>query len=138
MFERSLNQKLLREVPWQNCGGGDRWCRHRSSLREISPRKFVLSPVWCSRPSPKTGVLLARCHDEFREPRSDYVRQVALATTTTEVWTVKCPFSKGTLQRQSSYNRNQLVRTDRNWIHLLVHLLAGRCALGIGEGLKTV
>ncbi|GFX48352.1 hypothetical protein TNCV_4613501 [Trichonephila clavipes] len=23
------------------------------------------------------------CHDEFRGPRSDYVRQVALATTTT-------------------------------------------------------
>ncbi|GFV12660.1 uncharacterized protein TNCV_1388561 [Trichonephila clavipes] len=24
-------------VPWQNCGGGDRWCRHLSSLRRISP-----------------------------------------------------------------------------------------------------
>ncbi|GFX00126.1 uncharacterized protein TNCV_296151 [Trichonephila clavipes] len=28
-----------------------------------------------------TGVLLAPCHDEFHEPRSDYVRQVALPTT---------------------------------------------------------
>ncbi|GFU96224.1 hypothetical protein TNCV_855971 [Trichonephila clavipes] len=27
-------------------------------------------------------VLLAPCHDEFRGPRSDYGRQVALATTT--------------------------------------------------------
>ncbi|GFX01312.1 hypothetical protein TNCV_3729811 [Trichonephila clavipes] len=27
-----------------------------------------------------TGVLLAPCHDEFRGPRSDYVRQVALET----------------------------------------------------------
>ncbi|GFX42087.1 hypothetical protein TNCV_2135021 [Trichonephila clavipes] len=23
-------------VPWQNCGGGDRWCLHLSSLQEIS------------------------------------------------------------------------------------------------------
>ncbi|GFX16266.1 hypothetical protein TNCV_4705201 [Trichonephila clavipes] len=29
------------------------------------------------------GVLLVPCHDEFRRPRSDYIRQVALATTTT-------------------------------------------------------
>ncbi|GFY01604.1 hypothetical protein TNCV_2607881 [Trichonephila clavipes] len=45
----------------------------------ISPSEFVLSPVWCSRPT--TGVLLAPCHDEFCGPRSDYVRQVALETT---------------------------------------------------------
>ncbi|GFV65763.1 uncharacterized protein TNCV_4153991 [Trichonephila clavipes] len=67
-------------VQWQNCGGGDRWCRHLSSLRGISPSKFVLSPAWCSRPRPTTGVLLAFCHDEFRGPHSDYVRQVALVT----------------------------------------------------------
>ncbi|GFX82602.1 hypothetical protein TNCV_1192771 [Trichonephila clavipes] len=30
-----------------------------------------------------TGVLLAPCHDEFRGPQSDYIRQVALETTTT-------------------------------------------------------
>ncbi|GFU28262.1 uncharacterized protein TNCV_1022471 [Trichonephila clavipes] len=36
-------------VQWQNCGGGDRWCRHPSSFREISPSYFILSPVWCSR-----------------------------------------------------------------------------------------
>ncbi|GFU09125.1 uncharacterized protein TNCV_1319641 [Trichonephila clavipes] len=24
-------------VPCRNCGGGDRWCRHLSSLRGISP-----------------------------------------------------------------------------------------------------
>ncbi|GFW44417.1 hypothetical protein TNCV_1748461 [Trichonephila clavipes] len=37
---------------------------------------------WCSRPRPITGVLLAPSHDEFRGPRSDYVKLVALATTT--------------------------------------------------------
>ncbi|GFV91045.1 hypothetical protein TNCV_1249271 [Trichonephila clavipes] len=38
-----------------------------------------------NRPNrPTTGVLLAPCHDEFRGPRSDYVRQVALKTTTTD------------------------------------------------------
>ncbi|GFV81591.1 potassium voltage-gated channel protein Shaw [Trichonephila clavipes] len=57
----------------RNCGGGDRWCRHLSSLRGISPSYIVLSPVWCLRPT--TGVLLAPCYDEFRGPRSDYVRQ---------------------------------------------------------------
>ncbi|GFY07617.1 hypothetical protein TNCV_4094871 [Trichonephila clavipes] len=49
----------------------------------ISPRKFVLSPEWCSRLWRTTGVHQAPCHDEFRGHRSDYVRQVALATTTT-------------------------------------------------------
>ncbi|GFT51042.1 hypothetical protein TNCV_4490231 [Trichonephila clavipes] len=34
-----------------------------------------LSPVWCSRLRPTTGVHLANCHDQFRGPRSDYVRQ---------------------------------------------------------------
>ncbi|GFU28503.1 uncharacterized protein TNCV_1410401 [Trichonephila clavipes] len=70
-------------VPFRNCGGGDRGCRHLSSLWRISPSSIVLSPVWYSRPT--TGVLLAPCHDEFRGSRSDYVRQVALETTTTTV-----------------------------------------------------
>ncbi|GFX07767.1 uncharacterized protein TNCV_4160361 [Trichonephila clavipes] len=65
----------------RNCGSGVRWCRHLSSLWGISPSYFVLSPVWCSRPKPTTSVLLDPCHDEFRGPHSDYVRQVALATT---------------------------------------------------------
>ncbi|GFY20282.1 hypothetical protein TNCV_209141 [Trichonephila clavipes] len=36
------------------------------------------SPVWCSRLRPMTGVLLAPCQDQFRGPRSDYVRQTLL------------------------------------------------------------
>ncbi|GFU95504.1 hypothetical protein TNCV_2729581 [Trichonephila clavipes] len=47
---------------------------------EFRRAKIVLSPVWCSRPT--TGIPLASCHDEFRGPRSDYIRQVALQTTT--------------------------------------------------------
>ncbi|GFU94961.1 hypothetical protein TNCV_332971 [Trichonephila clavipes] len=46
-------------------------------------RPFVLSPVWCSRLRTTISVLLAPCHDGFRGPPSDYVRQVALETTTT-------------------------------------------------------
>ncbi|GFT16703.1 retrovirus-related Pol polyprotein from transposon 412 [Trichonephila clavipes] len=69
-------------VPCLNCGGGDRWCGHLSLFQGISPSLFKLSPVWCSRPWPTTGVLLAPFQDEFRGSRSDYVRQVALATTT--------------------------------------------------------
>ncbi|GFV57229.1 hypothetical protein TNCV_4465671 [Trichonephila clavipes] len=34
----------------------------------------TVSPVWFSRPRRTTGVLLAPCDDEFRGPRSDYVR----------------------------------------------------------------
>ncbi|GFU73249.1 uncharacterized protein TNCV_493741 [Trichonephila clavipes] len=60
-------------VPCLNWGCGNKWCRHRSSLRGIAPNEYVLSPVWCSRPRPTTGVLLAPCHDEFRGPQSDYV-----------------------------------------------------------------
>ncbi|GFW69041.1 uncharacterized protein TNCV_2919391 [Trichonephila clavipes] len=30
------------------------------------------------KPRPMTGVLLAPCHNEFRGPRSDYLRQVPL------------------------------------------------------------
>ncbi|GFX67992.1 hypothetical protein TNCV_2288541 [Trichonephila clavipes] len=43
--------------------------------RNFPPSKFELSPVWFSRPT--TAVLLAPCHDEFRGPRSDYVRQLS-------------------------------------------------------------
>ncbi|GFX49160.1 hypothetical protein TNCV_5041541 [Trichonephila clavipes] len=48
----------------------------------VEPSLIVLSPVWCSRLRPTTGVHLAPCHDEFRGPQSDYVRQVALAAST--------------------------------------------------------
>ncbi|GFU57757.1 hypothetical protein TNCV_3639041 [Trichonephila clavipes] len=34
------------------------------------------------------------CHDEFRGPRSDYVRQVALATTTTYIDPCSLKFHK--------------------------------------------
>ncbi|GFT82892.1 uncharacterized protein TNCV_4434411 [Trichonephila clavipes] len=59
--------------------------RHLSSLRGISPSYIVLSPVWNSRPRPTTCVLLAPCQDEFHGPRSNYVRQVTLATTTERI-----------------------------------------------------
>ncbi|GFU11520.1 retrovirus-related Pol polyprotein from transposon 17.6 [Trichonephila clavipes] len=51
---------------------------------KLHPAQYMsqkTTPVWFSRPT--TGVLLAPCHDEFRGPRSDYVRQVALETTAT-------------------------------------------------------
>ncbi|GFX65409.1 uncharacterized protein TNCV_4475291 [Trichonephila clavipes] len=55
---RGLENISLPTVPCLNCGDEDRWCRHLSSLRGISPIQFVLSPVWCSRPRAPTGVLL--------------------------------------------------------------------------------
>ncbi|GFV70713.1 hypothetical protein TNCV_2022771 [Trichonephila clavipes] len=41
----------------------------------------VLSPVRCSKLSLTTGVHLAFGRDEFRGPRSDIVRQLAILTT---------------------------------------------------------
>ncbi|GFV15800.1 hypothetical protein TNCV_987831 [Trichonephila clavipes] len=38
------------------------------------------------------GILLVPCHDEFRGPRSDYARQVALETTTTCIIRLYCYF----------------------------------------------
>ncbi|GFY29126.1 hypothetical protein TNCV_4722541 [Trichonephila clavipes] len=80
LMVRALDSGPEGLVPCLNCGGGDRWWRaiYRnvlSSLREFHRAKIVLSPIWCSRLRPTTGVHLAHCHDEFRGPRSDYVRQ---------------------------------------------------------------
>ncbi|GFX53084.1 hypothetical protein TNCV_1655431 [Trichonephila clavipes] len=55
-----------------------------SHRREFHRAKSYYPPVWCSRLRPTTGVPLAHSHDEFRGPRSDTVRQVALATTATK------------------------------------------------------
>ncbi|GFT95406.1 hypothetical protein TNCV_3326731 [Trichonephila clavipes] len=47
----------------------------------IFSNEIVLTHVCCSRLRPTTGVHLTPCQDEFHEPRSDYVREVALETT---------------------------------------------------------
>ncbi|GFU08680.1 uncharacterized protein TNCV_5124191, partial [Trichonephila clavipes] len=66
----------------RNCGGGDRRsCRHLSSLRGVSPS--LNRTVTCMVLKANDRRTSCPCHDEFRWPRSDYVRQVALATTTT-------------------------------------------------------
>ncbi|GFS83287.1 hypothetical protein TNCV_600321 [Trichonephila clavipes] len=44
----------------------------------------IYRPRSISRLRPTTSVLLAHCHGEFRGPRSDFVRQVAWATTATQ------------------------------------------------------
>ncbi|GFY19589.1 hypothetical protein TNCV_4647611 [Trichonephila clavipes] len=49
----------------------------------VEPNQNVLSPAWCSKLRLTTAVHSALCRDEFCKPRSDIVRQVALATTTT-------------------------------------------------------
>ncbi|GFW60093.1 hypothetical protein TNCV_4893451 [Trichonephila clavipes] len=48
----------------------------------VEPSEIVVSPLWCSKLSLKTGVHLGLCHIEFSGSLSDTVRQVALATTT--------------------------------------------------------
>ncbi|GFU76599.1 uncharacterized protein TNCV_1940871 [Trichonephila clavipes] len=51
-------------------------CPKCGKSRELRERTAVVSNTITSRKR-------LPCHDEFRGPRSDYIRQVALATTTT-------------------------------------------------------
>ncbi|GFU61712.1 uncharacterized protein TNCV_4611901 [Trichonephila clavipes] len=66
----------------RNCGGGDRG-------RVVIYRPFgevslsLNRTVTCMVLKANDRRTSCPCHDEFRGPRSDYVRQVALATTTT-------------------------------------------------------
>ncbi|GFV38179.1 hypothetical protein TNCV_710021 [Trichonephila clavipes] len=55
-----------------------RSCRHLSSLRGVSPS--LNRTVTCMVLKANDRRTSCPCHDEFRGPRSDYVRQVALAT----------------------------------------------------------
>ncbi|GFY36819.1 uncharacterized protein TNCV_2567811 [Trichonephila clavipes] len=56
--------------------------------------RAILSSLSCSRSRPATCILLVPCHNEFRGPRSDYVRQVVLATTHKRQRPEKCHNSK--------------------------------------------
>ncbi|GFY01097.1 uncharacterized protein TNCV_5075641 [Trichonephila clavipes] len=82
-FEDTLYTNLVapKQFTCRNCGGGDR-------VRVAIYRPF--GEVSLSLNRTVTCIVLKAndrrtscpCHDEFRGPRSDYVRQVALATTT--------------------------------------------------------
>ncbi|GFU57031.1 uncharacterized protein TNCV_1778991 [Trichonephila clavipes] len=61
----------------KNCGGGDRGRRHLSSLRGVSPS--LNRTVTCMVLKANDRRTSCPCHDEFRGPRSDYVRQKDLA-----------------------------------------------------------
>ncbi|GFV74738.1 hypothetical protein TNCV_1039761 [Trichonephila clavipes] len=70
-----------------------------------------MSPVWCSRSKPTTGVLLAPCHDEFSRPRFDYVRQVVLQ----QVFNITTRSRSG--RPDSGAERNSL-RSERDSFHV--------------------
>ncbi|GFW08002.1 uncharacterized protein TNCV_2977711 [Trichonephila clavipes] len=66
----------------RNCGGGDRGCV--AIYRPFGEVSLSLNrTVTCMVLKANDRRTSCPCHDEFRGPRSDYVRQVALATTTT-------------------------------------------------------
>ncbi|GFX53268.1 uncharacterized protein TNCV_362621 [Trichonephila clavipes] len=69
--------------------GEERWKAHGHPQGFLSlnfgvePSKIVLSPAWCSKLRLTTGVkILSLTRDEFHGPRSDFVRRVAVVTTT--------------------------------------------------------
>ncbi|GFX82187.1 uncharacterized protein TNCV_4398461 [Trichonephila clavipes] len=66
----------------RNCGGGDRGrVAIYHPFGEVSLK--LNRTVTCMVLKANDRRTSCPCHDEFRGPRSDYVRQVALATTTT-------------------------------------------------------
>ncbi|GFV03544.1 uncharacterized protein TNCV_5060851 [Trichonephila clavipes] len=67
----------------RNCGGGDRG--RVAIYRPFGEVSLSLNrTVTCMVLKANDRRTSCPCHDEFRGPRSDFVRQVALATTTTE------------------------------------------------------
>ncbi|GFU58211.1 retrovirus-related Pol polyprotein from transposon 297 [Trichonephila clavipes] len=70
------------EFTCRNCGGGDRG--RVAIYRPFGEVSLSLNrTVTCMVLKANDRRTSCPCHDEFRGPRSDYVRQVALATTTT-------------------------------------------------------
>ncbi|GFX63888.1 uncharacterized protein TNCV_4346031 [Trichonephila clavipes] len=66
----------------RNCGGGDRG--RVAIYRPFGEVSLSLNrTVTCMVLKANDRRTSCPCHNEFRGPRSDYVRQVALATTTT-------------------------------------------------------
>ncbi|GFV16206.1 uncharacterized protein TNCV_3379701 [Trichonephila clavipes] len=69
----------------RNCGNGDRG--RVSIYRPFGEVSLSLNrTVTCMVLKANDRRTSCPCHDEFRGPRSDYVRQVALATTTTKLF----------------------------------------------------
>ncbi|GFV50817.1 uncharacterized protein TNCV_4237721 [Trichonephila clavipes] len=65
----------------RNCGGGDRG--RVAIYRPFGEVSLSLNrTVTCMVLKANDRRTSCPCHDEFRGPRSDYVRQVVLATTT--------------------------------------------------------
>ncbi|GFW75666.1 uncharacterized protein TNCV_4428491 [Trichonephila clavipes] len=72
------------EFTCRNCGGGDRG--RVAIYRPFGEVSLSLNrTVTCMVLKANDRRTSCPCHDEFRGPRSDYVRQVALATTTTNL-----------------------------------------------------
>ncbi|GFU58702.1 uncharacterized protein TNCV_932481 [Trichonephila clavipes] len=75
---------IFPQQPWftcRNCGGGDRG--RVAIYRPFGEVSLSLNrTVTCMVLKANDRRTSCPCHDEFRGPRSDYVRQVALATTT--------------------------------------------------------
>ncbi|GFX29603.1 uncharacterized protein TNCV_4776751 [Trichonephila clavipes] len=72
---------VFEEFTCRNCGGGDRG--RVAIYRPFGEVSLSLNrTVTCMVLKANDRRTSCPCHDEFRGPRSDYVRQVALATTT--------------------------------------------------------
>ncbi|GFV52918.1 uncharacterized protein TNCV_2875861 [Trichonephila clavipes] len=74
-------EKARGQFTCRNCGGGDRG--RVAIYRPFGEVSLSLNrTVTCMVLKANDRRTSCPCHDEFRGPRSDYVRQVAFATTT--------------------------------------------------------
>ncbi|GFX64852.1 uncharacterized protein TNCV_4193471 [Trichonephila clavipes] len=83
LHENQTSRREYRKIfTCRNCGGGDRG--RVAIYRPFGEVSLSLNrTVTCMVLKANDRRTSCPCHDEFRGPRSDYVRQVALATTTT-------------------------------------------------------
>ncbi|GFT77249.1 uncharacterized protein TNCV_182711 [Trichonephila clavipes] len=78
--DRAGCAKFVKQFTCRNCGGGDRG--RVAIYRPFGEVSLSLNrTVTCMVLKGNDRRTSCPCHDEFRGPRSDYVRQVALATT---------------------------------------------------------
>ncbi|GFS94416.1 uncharacterized protein TNCV_2014491 [Trichonephila clavipes] len=81
-FLKTIANKLIILFTCRNCGGGDRG--RVAIYRPFGEVSLSLNrTLTCMVLKANDRRTSCPCHDEFRGPRSDYIRQVALATTTT-------------------------------------------------------
>ncbi|GFV54278.1 uncharacterized protein TNCV_4365531 [Trichonephila clavipes] len=104
----------------RNCGGGDRG--RVAIYRPFEEVSLSLNrTVTCMVLKANDRRTSCPCHDEFRGPRSDYVRQVALATTQQQQQLIASCTTAKALNCEGSILGHCLSKTDESRSFFRVH-----------------